>query len=298
MTPEEKIAAVRARRAAVKAAGRRLPRKRRPPRQLYPHGLEREYERAVQRITGPFFEAVNVMVKSDLAALTAARDQALRTDSLAVVRHDAPYGEMIGRVFAGIRVNVAAKISEAAAADTANTFAQRVNDFNRGQVDRQFSAVLGIPVLRQERWLKEKISAFVTGNVALIKDISDKGIADVQSLLMARVEAGDSNATIAKAIAERLDTTRRRAQFIARDQVARLNGKLTELRQKEAGVSQYIWRAITDGATRASHLRNNAKTFRWDDPPETGHPGEDFQCRCTAEPVLDEFVSVPVREAA
>jgi SPP1 gp7 family putative phage head morphogenesis protein len=299
MTPAEKIAAIRNRRAAAKAAGKRLPRKRKPPRQLYPHGLEREYERAVLRVTDPFFEAVGQMVKRDLPAIVAARDVAFKADGKFVsIRRDASYGEMIGRVFEGIRINVAAHVTESAAGDTAGTFGQRVSDFNRTQVDRQFTSVLGIPVLRRERWLEDKLSAFVTGNVSLIKDISEKGIADIQSLLMARVEAGDSNATIAKLVQEKLEVTKRRAQFIARDQVAKLNGKLTELRQKETGVEEYIWRAVKDGATRASHLANDGKRFRWDDPPETGHPGEDYQCRCTAEPVLDAFMAVPLEEAA
>jgi SPP1 gp7 family putative phage head morphogenesis protein len=296
MSPTEKIAAIRNRRDAAKAAGKKLPNRRRPPRQLYPHGLEREYERTIAKVTAPFFEAVRSMVDKDLDAIIASRDLALKTDG---ARHlDAGYADLISLAIEGVRITVARKVTTFAASDAAQSAGQRISDFNRTQVDRQFTAVLGIPVLRQERWLQDKLSAFVTGNVALIKDITEKGIADIQSLLMTRIEAGDSNATIAKAIKERLEVTKRRAQFIARDQVAKLNGKLTELRQKEVGVEKYIWRAVKDGATRPSHLRNDGKTFSWDDPPETGHPGEDYQCRCTAEPVLSEFISVPVKEAA
>ncbi len=290
MTPSEKIAAIRRRRAAVKASGRRLPRRKKPPRQIYPHGLEREYERAVLRVTEPFFESVRQLIERDLPAIVATRDEALRTD--------AAYGEMIGETIGAVRINVARRVTEASGAEVSESFARRVAEFNRTQVDRQFSTVLGIAALRQERWLEDKLSAFVTGNVELIKDITEKGASDVSKLLMARVEAGDSNRTIAKAVRERLEITKRRAQFIARDQVAKLNGKLTELRQKEAGVEAYIWRAVKDGATRASHLQNDGKRFRWDSPPATGHPGEDYQCRCTAEPVLDEFIEAPVSQAA
>lgn len=296
MTPSEKIAAIRRRRAAVKASGRRLPRHRKPPRQIYPHGLEREYERAVLRVTEPFFAAVKQMIKNDLPSIVAARDAVLKADRTLLM--DAGYADLISVAIDGIRIRVAKQVTTAAAADASESMGNRVNDFNRTQVDRQFTTVLGIPVLRQERWLEDKLSGFVTGNVSLIKDISEKGIADVSSLIMTRVEAGDSNRTIAKAIEERLEVTRRRARFIARDQVAKLNGKLTELRQKEAGVEEYIWRAVKDGATRASHLQNDGKRFRWDSPPATGHPGEDYQCRCTAEPVLEEFIEAPVSQAA
>lgn len=296
MTPSEKIAAIRKRRAAVKASGRRLPRRRKPPRQIYPHALEREYERAVLQLIEPFFVAVKQMVKNDLPGIVAARDAVLKADDALLM--DAGYADLISLAIEGIRIRVAKQVTNAAATDASESMGKRVSNFNRTQVDRQFTTVLGIPVLRQERWLEDKLSGFVTGNVSLINDISAKGIADVSSLIMTRVEAGDSNRTIAKAIEERLEVIPRRARFIARDQVAKLNGKLTELRQAEAGVEEYIWRAVKDGATRASHLQNDGETFRWDKPPATGHPGEDFQCRCTAEPVLEEFISVPIEQAA
>ncbi len=57
---------------------------------------------------------------------------------------------------------------------------------------------------------------------------------------------------------------------------------------------KYIWRTQRDGKVRDSHRKNEGKVFSWDDPPATGHPGEDYGCRCIAEPYEDErkeFVS-------
>jgi hypothetical protein len=48
--------------------------------------------------------------------------------------------------------------------------------------------------------------------------------------------------------------------------------------------THYIWRTRGDPQVRPSHMENNGKVFSWDNPPETGHPGEDYNCRCTAEP--------------
>lgn len=48
--------------------------------------------------------------------------------------------------------------------------------------------------------------------------------------------------------------------------------------------THYIWRTRGDNKVRASHAANNGKLFSWDSPPPTGHPGEDYGCRCTAEP--------------
>lgn len=47
--------------------------------------------------------------------------------------------------------------------------------------------------------------------------------------------------------------------------------------------SYYIWRTRGDGKVRKSHTANNGKIFAWENPPKTGHPGEDYNCRCIAE---------------
>lgn len=46
----------------------------------------------------------------------------------------------------------------------------------------------------------------------------------------------------------------------------------------------YIWRTRGDGKVRASHAANAGKIFSWENPPPTGNPGEDYNCRCWAEP--------------
>ena len=52
--------------------------------------------------------------------------------------------------------------------------------------------------------------------------------------------------------------------------------------------THYIWRTQDDKKVRPSHAANDDKVFAWDSPPATGHPGEDFGCRCWAEPVGDD----------
>ncbi len=68
-----------------------------------------------------------------------------------------------------------------------------------------------------------------------------------------------------------------------RDQFEHLNWRI-EL--KELGDAPgYIWHTEQDDKVRDSHHFNDGKTFQWDLPPATGHPGEDYNCRCWAEPV-------------
>lgn len=57
--------------------------------------------------------------------------------------------------------------------------------------------------------------------------------------------------------------------------------------EAERAGTHYIWRTRGDGKVRPEHAANNGKIFAWDSPPSTGHPGEDYNCRCIAEPYVE-----------
>ncbi len=71
-----------------------------------------------------------------------------------------------------------------------------------------------------------------------------------------------------------------------------MNGDLSKFRQTNLGITQYVWEDSDDTRVRATHAAHDGKIFQWDKPPlDTGHPGEDYQCRCWANPdfgVIDE----------
>lgn len=58
--------------------------------------------------------------------------------------------------------------------------------------------------------------------------------------------------------------------------------------KQERPTTHYFWRTRGDEDVRPSHAANAGHIFAWDNPPPTGHPGEDYGCRCTAEPYYPE----------
>ncbi|MEM7617514.1 MAG: phage minor head protein [Pseudomonadota bacterium] len=54
--------------------------------------------------------------------------------------------------------------------------------------------------------------------------------------------------------------------------------------QREAGILSYTWITMGDELVRDDHSANDGRIFFWSDPPPTGHPGEDYNCRCTPIP--------------
>jgi len=52
---------------------------------------------------------------------------------------------------------------------------------------------------------------------------------------------------------------------------------------------RYIWMTRGDLNVRPSHAVRDGKMFSWNKPPEGGHPGQEYGCRCKAIPVTAEY---------
>ncbi len=53
-------------------------------------------------------------------------------------------------------------------------------------------------------------------------------------------------------------------------------------------IESYTWRSRDEPLVRASHSEYDDSVFSWSAPPEGGHPGQVWNCRCTAEPIIDQ----------
>ena len=84
--------------------------------------------------------------------------------------------------------------------------------------------------------------------------------------------------------------SKKHARLIARDQTSKAIGQLTRVRHEQAGLTHYIWRTSGDERVRPSHSDLDGTVQEWQKPPGIGHPGDDIQCRCVAEPVLPQDV--------
>lgn len=127
-------------------------------------------------------------------------------------------------------------------------------------------------------------------NIGLISSLADDALKFTRQAVVDGVLEGRSQRDIARELKERFGVLDSRARLIARDQTAKLVSDLNRIRQQQAGIEEYIWRTSRDERVRATHEAKANRRFSWDDPPsDTGHPGKDYQCRCTAEGVIDLF---------
>lgn len=79
---------------------------------------------------------------------------------------------------------------------------------------------------------------------------------------------------------------RRHANFIARDQLAKLTQSINSAHAVYLGSRKYIWRTMCDDRVRPEHAAREGKKFSYSTPPAGGAPGDACNCRCEAEAIL------------
>lgn len=137
------------------------------------------------------------------------------------------------------------------------------------------------------------LRAFLEEQVALITSLPSEAADRVHKLTLEAVVTGTRAKEIAAEILRTGEVTTNRARLIARTEVARTAAGLTMARAVHVGSTHYVWRTSLDGSVRDSHKKMNGSVIPWGTAPklEDGtqtHAGMIFNCRCYAEPILNE----------
>lgn len=156
---------------------------------------------------------------------------------------------------------------------------------------------------------KKRIADEYQNNMQLyIKNWTEKEIVKLRKDVQASVFSGERNESRAKValkvIGDSYDSSIKKAKFLARQETRLLLTKYKQSRYEDAGVEWYEWgisnHAIQPkgakylpGEVRHDHGRLAGKYFKWNDSPITddrtgarNNPGQDFNCRCFAVPVV------------
>jgi SPP1 gp7 family putative phage head morphogenesis protein len=111
-------------------------------------------------------------------------------------------------------------------------------------------------------------------------------------------KVGERHETLVERVQKITGAGHKRAKLIARDQTVKHNAVIRQETARGLGITQYIWRTSGDEAVRPYHKKLNGTTQSYADPPVTdayGHrnnAGEDYNCRCVDEPVVDLFAGL------
>ena len=155
--------------------------------------------------------------------------------------------------------------------------------------------------------MQRALEGWARVNLDLIVRIPQEGRIGTEQWMAADIRAGARVSILQQPMIERLGIGVRHARLIARDQIGKLNGQVTETTQRLAGVDSYTWVTVDDERVRGrpggrypkahpSHYALDGTVHRWDDPPVSGprtqrrHPGGPIQCRCYARPKVPDDI--------
>lgn len=256
-----------------------------------PLSIERDYLRFLVQYLDDMYEILNDRLIKNLHRFAGQLDLN-RPDG---TRQDSSITEQLLALMDETRLQFAQEYSDEEIRRIARSKGVQVSTYNEKVFKQGIKRIAGVDVFFSQPYLADQLALFTIQNTNLIKSLRDDTLNKVQTTVFEGMKSGLRVEELAKDIRGQIDpwvgNVRARAELIARDQIGKLNGQLNFLRQSELGIRRYRWRTVGDERVRDSHDAKNGQIFSWDDAPaDTGHPGEDFQCRCQAEPVFEDLV--------
>lgn len=165
------------------------------------------------------------------------------------------------------------------------------------KIDNTIKSISVIPELSPKR--RKLIADEWRNNLdKYIKDFAAEEIPKLRDAVQKHAFTGGRFEDLIKTLQKSYGVTQRKAHFLARQETNLLLSKFKEARYIEAGITEYQWNCVAGSKghpVRPSHLALKGKVFRFDNPPVTtlpseperrNNPGEDYNCRCFARPIV------------
>lgn len=260
----------------------------------YPISIEREY----LRFLNLYANAYNKLLRDGLADIMPGMKEIAGQEQLRVD----DFADDISKLFKFVNSKMAVRFTDEVLRRAAKSMVGKSSKYSKKQlakiIDKHDEGKeLHIEPLLTDRGMNPYFQNIVEQNVSLIKSIPEYSQTRMKETLIAMLTKDATNKEIQAVLMKGFKLTKGRAAFIARDQVGKLNGSLEQHRQRQLGITRYIWRTSEDARVRKDHEKLDGKTFYWNKPPvvdratgRRGNPKEDFQCRCWAEPIIEDII--------
>lgn len=252
-------------------------------RPKYPKNFERDYYRVLRAVVRRLKSATNNNIpmlayslrQDDDSTVTDAFVQAILAELLKSMTIEEAISEL-ELILAGVSSVVDANVISA------------------------FAEAVSVDVFLNDSALLDTVKAeWKAQQSRLVDSIVNTYIEKLQIIVSNAVQRGTAMSEVKEEIKVLLNTTDKRAKFIARNEVGNLNGIITMRRQVDCGIGVYQWSSSHDERVRPSHAEMDGKYFYWNSdkvgeingikvyPSPEYHPCMDYNCRCVALPVID-----------
>ena len=169
----------------------------------------------------------------------------------------------------------------------------KLDGYHRQRLIQTFRAALSVdvrPFLSRpagQEFVREKVAE----NVSLIKTIPPRfhdGLRERVAETFA--EAPFDQLQLRKLFRDEYRSAGYNLRRLTRDQANKMVGGLSELRHGQLGISRFTWRDVADERVRRECRQDSGNVYEWakGSPRDGAKPGSRVQCRCTAEPKIDQ----------
>lgn len=147
---------------------------------------------------------------------------------------------------------------------------------------------------------KNEIAKAYTENMRqyAIKDFAQERIPEMRQKIQELVLKGYRTDKVQELLEKEYGIMSRKAKFLAQNETTIMLAEYKKVTYQEMGFDKFIWRTITDGRERELHKQLNGTVWNYDNPPvidertgQKGLPGQTYNCRCEAVPVMDDTKS-------
>lgn len=189
-----------------------------------------------------------------------------------------------------------------------NQTAEQIKQHEDAQFQKQLQNGIGVSFQTNASWWPNTKASWAQNNYNLITSNARNYISQINTLCEQAVVNGYSVKQLQEQIKKASNgLTDKKCRLIARDQIGKLQGQVSQAQMEEVGLEMYVWETSGDERVRSTHIPMDGLLCRWDDAnvysadggkhwiprPANAvkmHPGQDIQCRCIAVAYMPELL--------
>lgn len=286
-------------RILFKTSGKK-PTKNITSRRAYPFGVEKKYSRQLQGFFKPLTDYVENFINQNMEPLLRGDSKDLHLDAIP----GDTFRNMIYNLENWLSVYMP-DISELPEDKNNNVIlaalgktADEAMEFGNKEFSKMLDKGIHVNLPTSASWWNNMKSSWAKDNYTLITSNAKKYVSKINTLTEQAIVNGMSPKKLKDEIYKATEgLTQKHCKLIARDQMGKLNGQITQAQMQEIGLDYYVWSTAFDDRVRDSHAAMEGLLCRWDDASVCSydggktwvdrpanavqlHPGQDIQCRC------------------
>ena len=266
----------------------------------YPHGVEAKYYRQLQSYFKPLTDYVKKYINENMEPLLRGDAANIKLDAIP----GESYRNMIYNLENWLSIYMPDISSTPESANNNVIFAglgktaDEAMEFSEKEFKKIIDKGIHVNVPTSAPWWDDMKASWAEDNYTLIVSNARKYVEQINILTEQAIVNGMSPGKLRDEIFKATQSlSDKHCKLLARDQMGKLNGQITQAQMQEIGLDLYVWSTSYDDRVRDSHALMEGLLCRWDDasvcsydngktwePRPAGavnlHPGQDIQCRC------------------